>query len=102
MVGVPFSREEEEDVASLDSGFRDVFRLEHAFALRLVEELIFVEGSSFLDIEVITVGVPLGGIGFSRGDDFPSHGTDGETPFGVSFCCYQIFTGLHIGFLLIV
>ncbi|CUQ53064.1 Uncharacterised protein [Segatella copri] len=26
-------------------------------------------------------------IGFSWGDFFSSHGADGESPFGVSFCC---------------
>jgi hypothetical protein len=87
MIAMPFTGKEQEDVSSLDLCFRKMGRAEHSFAFRLVEKLVFIEGSSLLEIEVISIGMTLGRIFFSRGDFFPSHGADGETPFGVSFCC---------------
>lgn len=87
MVAVPFSREEEKHIAGFDLGLGDMGGVEDALTLGLVEELVFVERASFLQVEEIAVGVPLGGIVVTGGDIFSSHSADGESPFCVSFCC---------------
>ena len=42
MIAVPFTGKEQEDVSSLDFGFRKMGRADHSFSFRLIEELVFI------------------------------------------------------------
>ena len=80
MIGVPFSREEQKHVTGFDCRFRTMGTLEDAFALGVVEQLVFVEYSSFLNIEIIAVSMALCGIILIRRYLFISYCTDGKSP----------------------
>ena len=86
MVGMPFARKEHEDVASLDGRLRTMLRLEDTFAFRLVEQLVFIQRPTFLDVEVISIGMSLGRVVFTWLDIFFPHSADGETPLGIPVC----------------
>ena len=85
VVSVPFARKEQEYVTGLDRCLCDMCRLEHAFSLGLVEQLVFIELASLLQVEVIAVGMSFCGIGFSRLDHLVPYGAHGESPFFVAF-----------------
>ena len=69
--------------------------MEDAFAVGVVEELVFVEGAASLDVEVIAVGMAFGGVGFTGEDMLVAGGADGETPEGVAVVGKEVFAALH-------
>lgn len=80
VIGVPLTGEEEEHVAGTDGDRGTVNALEKAFAFRIVEELVFVEGSAPADVEVVAVGMTFGGVGLAGQDMFVAYGADSEAP----------------------
>ena len=77
---MPFTREKQKHIACLDGRFRTMGTLEDPFTLRVIEQLVFVEYSSFLEIEIISVSMSLRGIVLTRGYLFIPYSTDGESP----------------------
>ena len=84
MVGMPFAGEEQEHITCLDRCLRTMGTLEDPFTLGVIEQLVFIEHPTFLEIEIITVCMSFRGIVFSGGDLFISHRTDGQSPEGIT------------------
>jgi hypothetical protein len=80
VIGMPLTWEEQEHVTRLDGGLRTMGTLEDTLALRIIEQLVFVEYPTFLEIEIIAVGMSLGGIILPGGYLFIPHSTDGQAP----------------------
>ena len=75
--------------------------LENALALRIIEQLVFVEYATFTDIEIVAVGMSLCGILVARGYLFIAHGTDGKSPLDIALTGQKITTSLHSFFNLL-
>ncbi len=101
MVGVPLAWEEQEHIARLQSDFRTVGSTEYALALWVVEQLVFVERTALLHIEVVAVGMAFGGIVLARGYLLVAHGADGESPERIALVSQEVFTLLHFGMSLL-
>lgn len=100
VVGMPFAREQQEDISSFDDSFWAVGRLEYAFALCQIEQLKFIQRSAFVDIKIVAVSMSLGRVAVVRFYYLISDGADGESPLCISFRGEQIFTCLHRYFVI--
>ena len=80
MVAVPLAGEEQEQVALLDACLFLVLALEHSLAFGNVKQLVLVEDSPLVNIEVVTIGMSLGGVGITWQYLLIPHSTDVEPP----------------------
>jgi hypothetical protein len=80
MIGMPFSWEEQEEIALMQAGLLHTGTVENAFSLGKIEQLIFIQFTSFAQLEIITVGMSAGRISFTGGNLLISYGTDSESP----------------------
>lgn len=63
VVRVPFAGEEQEQVALLYVRLVHVRAAEHALALKIVEQLVFVEHAPLVEIKVVSIGMAAWGMG---------------------------------------
>ena len=96
VVAVPFAGEEQEHVSWLYRNVLDMCRAEHSLALHVVEQLVFVERSSTVHVEIIAVGVSFCRIWITGHDMLLANGAHSESPFRVPVACQQVFACLHI------
>ena len=95
IVGVPLTRKEQEHIACLQSCAWTMITLEPPLAIGVIEQLVFIEPSSFFYIEIIAVRVSFCGIGIIGRYFFISYGANSESPEGIPFISQHIFTDLH-------
>ena len=92
---MPLAREQQEYVAGLDWDILHMLRGKHALALDQIKHLIFIERAAALDVEIIAVAVPVGGICVVGTYLVVPYGVDDEPPLGVALRCHQICAVLH-------
>ena len=61
-----------------------------------IQQLVFVQLSSFIAIEIVAVSMSSCRVGVARCDFLISYSADGKSPFAILFVGYKVFTYLHI------